>query len=146
MGKQKNLPHILFINLLDLEMGEVKTSVGGYHLQNAKALKHMEAGEHEKASEVSCRIIDKISAFLDDDDFSEKEIADARAEALTEFNKQLSGNSEREEEQEQEEDVEEQEGEEEEEGKGKWVGYVLGGLALVGTLFWAFSGNNRKAK
>jgi hypothetical protein len=122
------LPHIYFLEQLNLTELDVLVEFKNYRLENAKAKNFVESKDFTNALSVSNRIIEKVIPMLDEEDFSDEEIEKAKQDALSQFSFKNS-----------------QKGE----GGGVFqnsdskndlgiLGWVLGGAALLGGAFFLF--------
>jgi len=122
------LPHIYFLEQLELTENDIISEFKNYRLENAKAKKFVESKDLTNALSVSNRIIEKVIPMLDEEDFSDEEIEQAKQDALSQFStKQNSQN---------------QPNDNSENGDSKndlgILGWILGGAALLGGAIFLF--------
>jgi len=122
------LPHIYFLGQLELTEDDIISEFKNYRLENAKANKFVERNDLTNALSVSNRIMEKIIPMLDEEDFSDEEIEQAKQDALSQFStKQNPKNKPN-------------ESPENSDSKNDLgiLGWVLGGAALLGGAFFLF--------
>lgn len=122
------LPHIYFLEQLELTQDDIISEFKNYRLENAKAKKFVESRDFTNALSVSNRIIEKIIPMLDEEDFSEEEIKKTKQDALSQFSTKESPNGET---------KSNPEGSDSKNDLGI-LGWVLGGAALLGGAFFLF--------
>jgi hypothetical protein len=122
------LPHIYFLEQLDLNEQDILSEFKNYRLENAKAKKFVESKDLTNALSVSNRIIEKVIPMLDEEDFSDEEIEKAKQDALSQFSTKQSSNGEA------------NDNSENSDSKNDLgiLGWVLGGAALLGGAFFLF--------
>ena len=122
------LPHIYFLGQLELTEDDIISEFKNYRLENAKAKKFVESNDLTNALSVSNRIIEKIIPMLDEEDFSDEEIEQAKQDALSQFSTKQNPQN--------------QPNDNSENGDSKndlgILGWVLGGAALLGGAFFLF--------
>lgn len=122
------LPHIYFLGQLELTENDIISEFKNYRLENAKANKFVEKNDLTNALSVSNRIIEKIIPMLDDEDFSDEEIEQAKQDALSQFSTKQSPKN--------------QPNDNPENGDSKndlgILGWILGGAALLGGAAFLF--------
>jgi hypothetical protein len=122
------LPHIYFLGQLELTENDIISEFKNYRLENAKANKFVEKNDLTNALSVSNRIIEKIIPMLDDEDFSDEEIEQAKQDALSQFSTKQSPKN--------------QSNDNPENGDSKndlgILGWILGGAALLGGAVFLF--------
>lgn len=122
------LPHIYFLGQLELTENDIISEFKNYRLENAKANKFVEKNDLTNALSVSNRIIEKIIPMLDDEDFSDEEIEQAKQDALSQFSTKQNPQN--------------QPNDDSENGDSKndlgILGWILGGAALIGGAFFLF--------
>jgi hypothetical protein len=126
------LPHIYFLEQLELSEQDIVGEFKNYRFENAKAKRSFESKDYTNALSQSNRIIERIIPMLDEEDFSEAEIEKTKQDALSQF-KVTNTSRER-----KDEDTENPENKNE---LGIW-GWVLGGAALLGGAFFLFKRKN----
>jgi len=122
------LPHIYFLEQLDLTEKDIISEFKNYRLENAKAKKFVESKDLTNALSVSNRIIEKVIPMLDEEDFSDEEIEKAKQDALSQFSTKESPSGET---------GDKPEGSDSKNDLGI-LGWVLGGAALLGGAFFLF--------
>jgi hypothetical protein len=122
------LPHIYFLEQLDLNEQDILSEFKNYRLENAKAKKFVESKDLTNALSVSNRIIEKVIPMLDEEDFSDEEIEKAKQDALSQFSTKQISNGEA------------NHNSENSDSKNDLgiLGWVLGGAALLGGAFFLF--------
>jgi len=122
------LPHIYFLGQLELTENDIISEFKNYRLENAKANKFVEKNDLTNALSVSNRIIEKIIPMLDDEDFSDEEIEQAKQDALSQFSTKQSPKNQP------------NENPEKDESKNDLgiLGWILGGAALLGGAVFLF--------
>jgi hypothetical protein len=122
------LPHIYFLEQLDLTEQDILSEFKNYRLENAKAKKFVESKDLTNALSVSNRIIEKVIPMLDEEDFSDEEIEKAKQDALSQFSTKQISNGEA------------NHNSENSDSKNDLgiLGWVLGGAALLGGAFFLF--------
>lgn len=122
------LPHIYFLGQLELTEDDIISEFKNYRLENAKANKFVERNDLTNALSVSNRIMEKIIPMLDEEDFSDEEIEQAKQDALSQFSTKQNPQN--------------QPNDNSENGDSKndlgILGWVLGGAALLGGAFFLF--------
>ncbi len=122
------LPHIYFLGQLELTEDDIISEFKNYRLENAKANKFVERNDLTNALSVSNRIMEKIIPMLDEEDFSDEEIEQAKQDALSQFSTKQNPQN--------------QPNDNSQNGDSKndlgILGWVLGGAALLGGAFFLF--------
>lgn len=122
------LPHIYFLGQLELTENDIVSEFKNYRLENAKANKFVEKNDLTNALSVSNGIIEKIIPMLDDEDFSDEEIEQAKQDALSQFSTKQSPKN-------QPNDNPENADSKNDLGI---LGWILGGAALLGGALFLF--------
>jgi hypothetical protein len=122
------LPHIYFLEQLELTEKDIISEFKNYRLENAKAKKFVESKDLTNALSVSNRIIEKVIPMLDEEDFSDEEIEKAKQDALSQFSTKQNSNSET------------NDNPEDSDSKNDLgiLGWILGGAALIGGAMFLF--------
>lgn len=153
---QAKLPHIAFLNSLNLNLSGVKEVIPDeYNEAAAKINSLLKENKKAEAVKISNELIEEIKKCLDGFENEEVELAVTAAKAaekqfLNESTAKTNDATEKVDEEDEEEDEDEDEEEEEEEDKDKKpkdniVYWLLGGAAILGSLF-VFAGGLKGRK